>query len=253
MWPRTLTECELGLKLALPSNIGLTWQKFYLETGISLIWVPLLGISLGDAVGIYWVLLPHCFAFRLQTKLRTKAERICSSWGRKGQFGRTSGPSIVDHAPQNMFPLKKTSNFYVGTWLGWQGGGWLTRWELGDGGISSRIFDRPASQLNSSNLLCCHNLLCCSAELCSASLHCVVQPGNRISDTGQVGRLRDNLGLPGNSSSSFLYRVSSCLVLARIRWAKTAAVCLQSDRIAWGWNHRGKPFNRGGGFGKLLL
>ena len=90
-------------------------------------------------------------------------------------------------------------------------------------------------------LLNCVRLLCCSAELCSASLHCVVQPGNRISDTGQVGRLRDNLGLPGNSSSSFLYRdVSSRLVLARIRWAKTAAVCLQSDRIAWGWNHRGK-------------
>ena len=155
MWPRTLTECELGLKLALPSNIGLTWQKFYLKTGISLIWVPLLGISLGDAVGIYWVLLPHCFAFRLQTKLRTKAERICSSWGRKGQFGRTSGPSILDRpcSPKHVSP-QKNIKFYVGTWLGWQGGGWLTRWELGDGGISSRIFDRPASQLNSSNLLC---------------------------------------------------------------------------------------------------
>ena len=60
----------------------------------------------------------------------------------------------------------------------------------------------------------------------------------------QVGRPGDNLGLPGNSSSSFLYRVSSCLVLARISWTKTAAVCLQSDRIACGWN-QGKPFNRG--------
>ena len=133
--------------------------------------------------------------------------------------------------PKTCFPSKKHQ---ILRWdmIGLARGRMANQVGVGRRRISSRIFDRPASQLNSSNLLCCHNLLCCSAELFSASLHCVVQPGNRISDTGQVGRLRDNLGLPGNSSSSFLYRVSSRLVLARIRWAKTAAVCLQSDRIA---------------------
>ena len=176
MWPRTLTKCEFGLKLALPSNIGLTWQKFYLKTGISLIWVPLLGISLGDAVGIYWVLLPHCFVFRLQTKLRTKAERICSSWGRKGQFGRTSGPSILDRpcSPKHASP-QKNIKFYVGTWLGWQGGGWLTRWELGEGGSAAGSLiarHRSSTAAICSAELCASTLLLCWTVLCFSPLCC---------------------------------------------------------------------------------
>ena len=110
--------------------------------------------------------------------------------------------------------------------MGWQGGRWLPRWELGDGGMSSRIFDPAGSQLNSTLLL--------STVLSSRAI------GSPIWE--QVGRLRDNLGLPGNSSSSFLYRVSSCLGKDQLDQDSSSMSSIRQDRLRL---EPRKLFNRG--------
>ena len=136
----------------------------------------------------------------------------------------------------------------------------------GDGGISCRIFDRRhrSSKPSLATLLlsaaCFDGSRLCPAPLISTLLYSIssllidstgpqslllrVSPlcGVFFPAAGQsdlwygsrLGELLDNLGLPGNSSSSssFLYPVLSRLVAPSISWTKTAAVCLQSGS---GW------------------